>query len=213
MIATVLNTIKACDIEMIQISKEDIKRDKIGGEHAMFYLPKLQELLVCNIANTIARYTNNTIEFLPIKRYLELMGKTWSKKLDCQLGDIIVVRKGTLDVVVCIDLKVADDGEHTVYFPQHRLFVGCINKTSYDFFARGASGNTPHWYLCTSYNGAEFVIIDAIGLAEFIKVNSINIDGIYKTDKKGNLYIPSCWIFQNIQSLKEFNVLLFEKRL
>lgn len=213
MINTVLNTLKACEYKMIQISQNFIKYDNVNGEKALYYLPKQQELLVCNVANNVTRYvSNNQIEFLTIKEYLKLKGEQWSKSRDCEMGDIIVVRKGTLDIVACIDLKVADDGEHTTYFPQNRLFVGCINASSYTWFAEFASGNVPHWYLCVSYDGSEFVIIDAIKLAEYVNKNNIDMKKVYKFGKKNEIYIPSCWIFQNINRFKTNGVLLFEKR-
>ena len=213
MINVVLNTLKSCEYKMIMVSKDRIKYDKVNGENASFYLPKQQELLVCNVANNVVKFVgNNQIEFLPIKEYLALTGKEWSKNYDCEMGDIIVVRKGTFDIVAHIDLKVADNGEHTTYFPQHRLFVGCINVASYEWFASNASGNVPHLYLCASYDGSEFVIIDAIKLAKYVDRNNINIKKVYKVGKKGELYIPSCWVFQNIDQFRTSGVLLFEKR-
>jgi hypothetical protein len=92
------------------------------------------------------------------------------------------------------------------------LFVGCINASSYTWFADNATGDVPHLYLCVSYDGSEFVIIDAIKLAEYINKNSIDMKTVYKFSEKGELYIPSCWIFQNIHQFRANRVLLFEKR-
>lgn len=70
----VIRTLKGCRFEMIQIDKDEISNDTIGSEQAMYYLPKVQERLVCNVANNVANYICSTteIEFLTIKKYLEL---------------------------------------------------------------------------------------------------------------------------------------------
>jgi hypothetical protein len=59
----VISVLKSCKINMIQICKEDINESKLGNEFAKFALPKLQELLICNVANN--RSDNLDIEFLP----------------------------------------------------------------------------------------------------------------------------------------------------
>ena len=118
----IIRTLKECQFEMIQIDKDEISKDTIGNEQAMYYLPKVQERLVCNVANNVANYIDNNIEieFLTIKKYLERKRLKWSKELDAKLGDIIVVLKGTTQVLACIDLKVANDGQNKVYQPQNR---------------------------------------------------------------------------------------------
>ena len=81
----VIRTLKGCRFEMIQIDKDEISKDTIGNEQAMYYLPKVQERLVCNVANNVANYIgtgNVEIEFLTIKKYLELKKLKWSKELD-----------------------------------------------------------------------------------------------------------------------------------
>lgn len=195
----VIRTLKECRFEMIQIDKDEISNDTIGSEQAMYYLPKVQERLVCNVANNVANYIGNTaeIEFLTIKKYLERKGLKWSKELDAKLGDIIVVLKGTTQVLACIDLKVANDGPNKVYNPQNRLFVGCITDTSYKLFAKNATRKYPHYYLCTSYDGSEFVIVDAFKLVDYLKAKNIQIDTVYKSDAFGSKYIPSCWVFKH----------------
>lgn len=195
----VIRTLKGCIFEMIQIDRDEISKDTIGSEQAMYYLPKVQERLVCNVANNVANYISNSveIEFLTIKKYLERKGFKWSKELDAKLGDIIVVLKGTTQVFACIDLKVANDGPNKVYNPQNRLFVGCITDTSYELFAKNATRKYPHYYLCTSYDGSEFVIVDAFKLVDYIKDKKIQINTVYKSDAFGSKYIPSCWIFKH----------------
>lgn len=195
----VIIILKGCRFEMIQIDKDEISNDTIGSEQAMYYLPKVQERLVCNVANNVANYIGNNIEieFLTIKKYLELKKFKWSKELDAKLGDIIVVLKGTTQVLACIDLKVANDGPNKVYNPQNRLFVGCITDTSYELFAKNATRKYPHYYLCTSYDGSEFVIVDAFKLVDYLKAKNIQIDTVYKSDAFGSKYIPSCWVFKN----------------
>ena len=197
----IIRTLKECQFEMIQIDKDEISKDTIGNEQAMYYLPKVQERLVCNVANNVANYIDNNIEieFLTIKKYLERKGLKWSKELDAKLGDIIVVLKGTTQVLACIDLKVANDGPNKVYNPQNRLFVGCITDTSYELFAKNATRKYPHYYLCTSYDGSEFVIIDAFKLVDYLKDKNIQINTVYKSDAFGSKYIPSCWIFKHEQ--------------
>ena len=197
----IIRTLKECQFEMIQIDKDEISNDTIGSEQAMYYLPKVHERLVCNVANNVANYIDNNIEieFLTIKKYLERKGLKWSRELDAKLGDIIVVLKGTTQVLACIDLKVANDGPNKVYNPQNRLFVGCITDTSYELFAKNATRKYPHYYLCTSYDGSEFVIIDAFKLVDYLKDNKIQINTIYKSDAFGSKYIPSCWIFKHEQ--------------
>lgn len=194
----VIKTLKGCRFEMIQIDRDEISNDNIGNEQAMYYLPKVQERLVCNVANNVANYIGSTteIEFLTIKKYLERKGLKWSKELDAKLGDIIVVLKGTTQVLACIDLKVANDGPNKVYYPQNRLFVGCITDTSYELFAKNATRKYPHYYLCTSYDGSEFVIVDAFKLVDYLKAKNIQIDTVYKSDAFGSKYIPSCWVFK-----------------
>jgi hypothetical protein len=188
----VISVLKSCKINMIQICKEDINESKLGNEFAKFALPKLQELLICNVANN--RSDNLDIEFLPIKKYLQLKKIKWSHDLDAKLGDIIVVYKGTTIVICCIDLKVADDGPHKIYYPQNRLFVGCIDAYSYKRFAEDATGNIPHIYLCMSYDGSEYILIDAIKLRNCIGANK----SMFKYNKtKEKYYIPSCWFFDN----------------
>ena len=196
----VIKILKGCRFEMIQIDKDEISKDTIGSEQAMYYLPKVQERLVCNVANNVANYIgtgNVEMEFLTIKKYLELKGLKWSKELDAKLGDIIVVLKGTTQVLACIDLKVANDGQNKVYYPQNRLFVGCITNNSYEWFAKNATRKYPHYYLCTSYDGSQFVIIDAFKLVDYVKAKNIKIDTVYKSDEFGSKYIPSCWVFKN----------------
>lgn len=197
----IIRTLKECQFEMIQIDKDEISKDTIGNEQAMYYLPKVQERLVCNVANNVANYIDNNIEieFLTIKKYLERKRLKWSKELDAKLGDIIVVLKGTTQVLACIDLKVANDGQNKVYHPQNRLFVGCITDTSYELFAKNATRKYPHYYLCTSYDGSEFVIIDAFKLVDYLKDKNIQINTVYKSDAFGSKYIPSCWIFKHEQ--------------
>ena len=198
----VIRTLKSCRFEMIQIDKDEISKDTIGNEQAMYYLPKVQERLVCNVANNVANYIgtgNVEIEFLTIKKYLERKGLKWSRELDAKLGDIIVVLKDTTHVLACIDLKVANDGQNKVYYPQNRLFVGCITDTSYELFAKNATRKYPHYYLCTSYDGSEFVIVDAFKLVDYLKDNKIQINTIYKSDAFGSKYIPSCWVFNHEQ--------------
>ena len=197
----VIRTLKSCQFEMIQIDKDEISKDTIGNEQAMYYLPKVQERLVCNVANNVARYIGNDvkIEFLTIKKYLERKGLNWSRELDAKLGDIIVVLKGTTQVFACIDLKVANDGQNKVYYPQNRLFVGCITDTSYELFAKNATRKYPHYYLCTSYDGSEFVIVDAFKLVDYLNDNKIQINTVYKSDAFGSKYIPSCWVFNHEQ--------------
>ena len=197
----IIRTLKECQFEMIQIDKDEISKDTIGNEQAMYYLPKVQERLVCNVANNVANYIDNNIEieFLTIKKYLERKGLKWSRELDAKLGDIIVVLKGTTQVLACIDLKVANDGQNKVYYPQNRLFVGCITDTSYELFAKNATRKYPHYYLCTSYDGSEFVIIDAFKLVDYLKDKNIQINTVYKSDAFGSKYIPSCWIFKHEQ--------------
>ena len=197
----VIRTLKGCRFEMIQIDKDEISKDTIGNEQAMYYLPKVQARLVCNVANNVANYIGNNveIEFLTIKKYLERKGLKWSRELDAKLGDIIVVLKGTTQVFACIDLKVANDGQNKVYYPQNRLFVGCITDTSYELFAKNATRKYPHYYLCTSYDGSEFVIVDAFKLVDYLKAKNIQIDTVYKSDVFGSKYIPSCWVFKNEQ--------------
>lgn len=197
----VIRTLKGCRFEMIQIDRDEISKDTIGNEQAMYYLPKVQERLVCNVANNVANYIGNTveIEFLTIKKYLERKGFKWSKELDAKLGDIIVVLKGTTQVLACIDLKVANDGPNKVYNPQNRLFVGCITDTSYELFAKNATRKYPHYYLCTSYDGSEFVIVDAFKLVDYLKDKNIQINTVYKSDAFGSKYIPSCWVFKHEQ--------------
>ena len=197
----VIRTLKGCRFEMIQIDRDEISNDTIGNEQAMYYLPKAQERLVCNVANNVANYIGSTteIEFLTIKKYLELKKLKWSKELDAKLGDIIVVLKGTTQVLACIDLKVANDGPNKVYNPQNRLFVGCITDTSYELFAKNATRKYPHYYLCTSYDGSEFVIIDAFKLVDYLKDKNIQINTVYKSDAFGSKYIPSYWIFKHEQ--------------
>ena len=197
----VIRTLKSCQFEMIQIDKDEISKDTIGNEQAMYYLPKVQERLVCNVANNVANYMGNDIEmeFLTIKKYLERKGLKWSRELDAKLGDIIVVLKGTTQVLACIDLKVANDGPNKVYYPQNRLFVGCITDTSYELFAKNATRKYPHYYLCTSYDGSEFVIVDAFKLVDYLKDNKIQINTVYKSDAFGSKYIPSCWVFNHEQ--------------
>ena len=198
----VIRTLKSCRFEMIQIDKDEISKDTIGNEQAMYYLPKVQERLVCNVANNVANYIgtgNVEIEFLTIKKYLERKGLKWSRELDAKLGDIIVVLKDTTHVLACIDLKVANDGQNKVYYPQNRLFVGCITDASYELFAKNATRKYPHYYLCTSYDGSEFVIVDAFKLVDYLKDNKIQINTIYKSDAFGSKYIPSCWVFNHEQ--------------
>lgn len=197
----VIRTLKSCRFEMIQIDKDEISKDTIGNEQAMYYLPKVQERLVCNVANNVANYMKNdvAIEFLTIKKYLERKGLKWSRELDAKLGDIIVVLKGTTHVFACIDLKVANDGPNKVYYPQNRLFVGCITDASYELFAKNATRKYPHYYLCTSYDGSEFVIVDAFKLVDYLNDNKIQIDTVYKSDVFGSKYIPSCWVFKHEQ--------------
>lgn len=197
----VIRTLKSCQFEMIQIDKDEISKDTIGNEQAMYYLPKVQERLVCNVANNVANYMKNDveIEFLTIKNYLERKRLKWSREFDAKLGDIIVVLKGTTQVFACIDLKVANDGPNKVYHPQNRLFVGCITDASYELFAKNATRKYPHYYLCTSYDGSEFVIVDAFKLVDYLNDNKIQIDTVYKSDAFGSKYIPSCWVFKHEQ--------------
>lgn len=190
----IIAVFKQFRIKMTQIDRSKILNDKVGGEDAMFSLPKQQELLVVNVINNSVLC--NSIEAFTLKDYLRIFkNENWTKEADCKYGDIIITDRDTHEVICHIDLKVADDGIHKVYYPQNRLFVGCITGYSFTYFTYyNVPENPPHIYWCMSFDGSQFIFVDAAKLKTAVGTNR----EIFKTDPEtGKHYLPSAWLFKN----------------
>lgn len=201
---TIISTIKRCNFQMFEVSKDEMKEYIINNDFATYYSARAQESIVCNVLNNVLP---PHLYCYPVMKYLKLKNHQYTPWTESRIGDIIIVDKSSanLDVVCCLEIKVADDGEHPFCHVKNRYFVGCISQTSYNNFAKKhyrQTNSCAHLYLCLSYEGSEFVIIDSNRLVECVercrtqgeKVFSF---GGYDKNGKPKYYIQSYYIFNH----------------
>lgn len=203
-INTIINAIKRCKFQMFEVSKDEMNEYNINNKSATYYSARAQEYIICNVLNNMLP---SHLYCYPVMKYLKLKKYQYTPWRESRLGDIIIVDKSSanLDAVCCLEIKVADDGEHPFCHVKNRYFVGCINQTSYNNFAMNTTGKprvVPHLYLCLSYEGSEFVIVDSSRLVECVERckkqgEKVFVFGGYDENGKPKYYIQSYYIFNH----------------
>lgn len=118
---------------------------------------KAQEQILIDAINN----AGETYKAISIEEYCDMKNKTYSYELDSKLGDIVIMNGS--DVVMFIDLKVADDN----------TYYGTPDMLSLVNFADVL--NDKKYYLCCKLNGVDSKLIKANTLYDAVVSKTVSV--------------------------------------